>query len=257
MIRIYKENEIEILRQSGKILSKVMNELKKEVKPGITTKHLDRVAEDLIFSLDAKPSFKGFNGFPAALCTSINEEIVHAIPSQRELKLGDILSLDLGLRFKGYCTDMAITVLVVDPSSQTKAGSLDKKVKKLLWVTEEALGLGIEEAKPGNHLEDIGYAIQHYVEKQDFNVIRELVGHGVGKKVHEEPEIPNYGRLGRGAELKQGMVLAIEPMVTIGDWHIKKAQNGSAYKTADNSLSCHFEHTIVICKKGPEILTKL
>ena len=258
MIRIYKENEIEILRQSGKILSKVMDELKKEVKPGITTKYLDKVAEELIFSLDAKPSFKGFNGFPAALCTSINEEIVHAIPSQRKLKLGDILSLDLGVRFKGYCTDMAITVPVLNPSG-TDLAVLDAsgRIKKLLWVTEEALGLGIEEAKPGNHLEDIGYAIQHYVEKQGFGIVRELVGHGVGKEVHEEPEVPNYGHLGKGPELKQGMVLAIEPMVTVGDWHIKKSQDGSAYKTVDNSLSCHFEHTIIISKKCPEILTKL
>ena len=248
MIRIYSENEIEILRQGGKILAKIIEELKKEVKPGVTTQHLNKVAEDLVFSWGAEPSFKGFEGFPAALCTSINEEIVHAVPGKRKLKEGDILSLDLGIRLKEFCTDMAITIPV---------GKISKEAKKLIKITKEALKIGIKQAKPGSHLGDIGYVIQKYVEKNGFNVVRELVGHGVGKKVHEEPKIPNYGNSGQGPKLKAGMVFALEPMVTIGDWHVEKTKDGFGYKTADNSLSCHFEHTIAITPKGPEILTKI
>lgn len=248
MIRIYTENEIEILRQGGKILAKIMEELKKEVKPGITTQHLNKVAEDLVFSFGAKPSFEGFEEFPAVLCTSINEEIVHAVPGKRKLKEGDILSLDFGVRYQGYCTDMAITIPV---------GKIDKKTRKLLKVTKEVLKIGIKQAKAGNHLEDIGWVIQNHAEKNGFNVVRELVGQGVGKKVHEEPKIPNYGNPGQGPKLKVGMVLALEPMVTIGDCHIEKTKDSFGYKTADNSLSAHFEHTIAITPKGPEILTKI
>ncbi len=247
MIRIYKEKEIEILRRGGKILAKIIEELKKQVKPGITTEYLNEVAEDLILKYGAEPSFKGFNKYPAALCASINEEIVHVAPSNRRLKQGDILSLDLGIRFEGYCTDVAVTIPI---------RKVDKKTKKLLNVTEEALNIGIEQARAGNHLEDIGYEIQKYAEKNSFNIVRELVGHGVGKKVHEEPQIPNYGKRGIGPELVEGMVLALEPMVTVGDWHIKPTKDGFGYKTVDNKLSCHFEHTIVIIKKGPEILTQ-
>ncbi len=248
MIRIYNEKEIEILRQGGRILAKIIEELKKEVKPGVTTKHLNKVAKDLVFSFGAKPSFLGYEKFPAVLCTSINEEIVHAIPSERKLKKSDILSLDLGIRFEGYCTDVAITIPV---------GRINKETKKLIKVTKEALKIGIKQTQPSNHLGDIGYAIQQYVEKNGFNVVRELVGHGVGKKVHEDPKIPNYGNPGEGPKLKTGMVLAIEPMITIGHWKLKKTSDGFGYKTKDNSLSAHFEHTIVITSKGPEILTKL
>ena len=247
MIRIYNENEIEILRRGGMILAKIMSELEKRVKPGITTKYLNEVAEDLILKHGAESSFKGFNKYPAILCTSLNEEIVHAVPKKRKLKKGDILSLDLGIRFNGYCTDMATTLPV---------GKVNKEAKKLIKATKEALKIGISQAKPGNHLEDIGYVIQKYVEKNGFNVVRELVGHGVGKKVHEEPKIPNYGERGTGPELVEGMVLALEPMVTVGDWYVKKTKDGFGYKTADNSLSCHFEHTIAITKKGPQILTQ-
>jgi methionyl aminopeptidase len=247
MIRIYNEKEIEILRRGGRILAEIMEELKKEVKPGVTTKHLNKVAKDLIFSANAEPSFEGYDDFPATLCTSINEEIVHAVPKERKLKKGDILSLDLGIKLEEYCTDMAITMPV---------GKISKEAKKLIKVTKETLKIGIKQVKPGNHLENIGYMIQKYVEKNGFNVVRELVGHGVGKEVHEEPKIPNYGERGTGPELVEGMVLALEPMVTVGDWHIKKTKDGFGYKTADNSLSCHFEHTIAITKKGPQILTQ-
>lgn len=248
MIRIYKEKEIEILRRGGKILAKIMEELKKEVKSGVTTNHLNKVAKDLVLSFGAEPSFDGYDNFPAALCTSINEEIVHAVPGERKLRAGDTLSLDLGIRFKRYYTDMAVTVSV---------GKIDEKVRKLIKVTKEALKIGIKQARPGNYLEDIGYVIQKHVEKNGFNVIRELVGHGVGKEVHEEPNIPNFGKPGEGPKLRSGMVLAIEPMVTIGDWHLEKTKDGFGYKTKDSSLSAHFEHTVVITPKGPEILTEI
>jgi len=248
MIRIYNEKEIEILRRGGKILAEIMGELKKEVKPGVKTKHLNKVAKDLVFSYGGESSFLGYDGYPAVLCTSINEEIVHAVPSDRVLKNSDILSLDLGIRFEGYCTDMAITVPV---------GKISREVQHLIKVTEKSLELGIKQVKIGNHLGDISWAIQNYAEKNGFNVVRELVGHGVGKKVHEEPQIPNYGEKGEGVELKEGMVLALEPMLCVGDWRIEKCEDDFGYKTADNSLSCHFEHTIVITKKGPKVLTKI
>ncbi len=247
MITIYNQKEIEILRQGGKILAKIMGELKQEVKPGVTTKYLNKVAKDLVLSYGVEPSFEGFQGYPATFCTSINEEIVHAVPSERILKEGDVLSLDLGIRFQGYCTDMAITLPI---------GKISKEAEKIIKVTEKALEIGIKQAKAGNHLGDIGWAIQNCAEKNGFNVIRELVGHGVGKKVHEEPQIPNYGERGTSPELVEGMVLAIEPMVTVGDWHIEKCKDGFGYKTKDNSLSCHFEHTIAVTNRGPVILTQ-
>jgi len=247
MINIYTEKEIKTMREGGKILAKILKALSKKVKPGITTAYLNRVAEDLILKYGAKSSFKGFNNYPAALCTSVNEEIVHAVPGKRVLKNGDILTLDLGIRFKGFCTDAAITVPV---------GKVDKKVKKLIEATKKSLEIAIEQSKSGNHLEDIGWAIQNYVEKQGFGVIRELVGHGVGKEVHEDPQILNYGEKGTGHELVEGMVLALEPMVSMGNWRIKKGEDGFSYKTLDNSRSAHSEHTIAITKRGPKILTK-
>jgi methionyl aminopeptidase len=253
MINIYTSKEIETMQQGGKILAKILKQVAKKVKPGITTIYLDKVANDLIFSYGVKPSFKGFNNYPAVLCTSINEEIVHAVPSNRILKNGDILSLDLGIKYpanktsKGYCTDAAITLPV---------GKIDKKVKKLIAVTKKALEIGIKQAKVGNHLEDIGWAIQGYVEKQSFNVIRDLVGHGVGKNVHEEPQILNYGEKGTGFELVEGMVLALEPMVSMGNYEIEKCEDSFGYRTKDKSLTAHFEHTIAITKKGPKVLTR-
>lgn len=259
MINIYNEKEIEVMQGGGRILAKIIKELIKKVKPGITTKYLDRVAEDLILKYGVKSSFKGFNNYPRVLCTSLNEEIVHAVPSDRILKNGDILSLDLGIRHKGYCTDLAITVPVLDPtdrSGRTRVGKIDEKTKKLIAVTKKSLGIAIKQCKPGNHLEDIGWAIQNYVERNGFNVIRDLVGHGVGKNVHEDPQISNYGQKGQGEELKQGMVLALEPMVSVGNWEIEKCEDGFGYRTKDHSLTAHFEHTIAITKKGPQILTK-
>jgi len=247
MVNIYSEKEIEIMREGGKILAKILKALNKKVKPGITTAYLNKVAEDLIFSFGAQPSFRGFNDYPAALCTSVNEEIVHAVPNKRVLKNGDILTLDLGIRYKGFCTDAAITVPI---------GKIDSKTKKLIDVTKKSLEIAIKQCKSGKRLGDIGWAIQSYVEKNGFSVIRELVGHGVGKAVHEDPQILNYGTKGGGTELKQGMVLALEPMVTMGNWRIKRGEDRFSYKMLDNSLCAHFEHTVVITKKGPKILTK-
>lgn len=247
MINVYESEEIQVMQKGGRILAKIMRELEKKVKPGITTKYLNEVAEDLILKYGAKPSFKGFNNYPASLCTSINEEIVHAVPGNRKIKNKDILSLDLGIRFKGYCTDMAITLEI---------GKVDKKKKKLIDITKKALDIGITQCKLGNHLQDIGSAIQKYVEKNKLNVVRELCGHGVGKNVHEDPQVLNYGKKGLGPELKPGMVLALEPMVVTGDWQVEKTKDSFGYKTKDNSLSAHFEHTIAITKKGPRVLTK-
>lgn len=262
MINIYTEKEIEIMQQGGRILAKIMKKIIKEVRPGIATDYLNKVAEDLIFSygrakLDsnhaqrggAESSFKGFNNYPKALCVSINEEIVHGLPSERKLKQGDILSLDLGIRFKGYCTDLAVTIPV---------GKVDKRVAEIIEVTKKALDIGIKQCKAGNSLNDIGAAIQKYVESQGLNVVRELCGHGIGKKIHEDPQILNYAHPSTAlrTELRPGMVLALEPMVVMGDWRIEKGKDGFSYKTKDNSPSSHFEHTIAITKKGTVILTR-
>lgn len=247
MINIYSEQEIEVMQEGGKILANIMKDLKKKVRPGITTKYLNEVAEDLIFKYGAEPSFKDFNNYPATLCTSLNEEIVHAVPSNREIKDGDILSLDLGIRHKGYCTDLAFTMPI---------GKIDKKTKKLINVAKKALDIGIAQCKPGNYLKDIGSAIEEYVKKNGFKVVRELVGHGVGKKVHEEPQVPNFANTNQHIQLKQGMILALEPMVTMGDWRVQKTEDGFGYRTIDNSLSAHFEHTVAITKRGPKILTQ-
>jgi len=258
MINLYSEKEIAIMEQGGKILAKIIYETAKHVKPGNTTKYLDKVAEDLIFSFGAKPAFRGFNDYPAVLCTSVNEEIVHAVPSDRKLKQGDLLTLDLGIKYKNYCTDMAITIMVLDPTDRSgrTRGKIDKKLKKLMDVTEKSLEIGIKQAKPGNRLGDIGWAIQNYVEKKGFNVIRDLVGHGIGKKVHEEPEILNYGKKGEGMVLKPGMVLAIEPMIIIGNYEIEKTEDKFGFRSKDRSISAHFEHTIAIKKRGAKVLTK-
>jgi len=257
------------MRKGGKILAKIIKELAKKVKPGITTKYLDEVAEGLVFLAQGQsasggklePAFKGFNNYPAVLCTSINEEIVHAVPSSRILKKGDVLKLDLGIRFQGYCIDMAITLPVLDPtdrSGRTRVGKIDKKTKKLIEITKKSLAIAIKQCKPGNHLGDIGWAIQNYVEKNGFNVVRDLVGHGIGKSVHEDPQILNYGpSIGLGIKLEPGMILAIEPMVVAGDYKIEKTADGFAFRTQDRSLSAHFEHTIAITKKGVKVLTKI
>ncbi len=261
MISIKSSEEIQIMAEGGKILAQIMKELEKKVEPGVTTKYLNKVAEDLVLKYGGKPSFKGHQGFPAALCISINEELVHCIPSERKLKKGDIVSLDLGILFNGFHADMAITVPVGEVSSETL---------RLIRVTKKSLKRGIKKVRPGNTFGDIGNTIQRYVEGQGYNVIRDLCGHGIGKELHEEPQITNYGKRKTGPQIKEGMVFCIEPMVTIGDCRpsvdgrasplagkLKKAKDSYGYETKDGSLCAHFEHTIAVTKTGCQILTEL
>jgi len=247
MITTKTQEEIKTIKEGGTILANVLKELEKMAKPGITTLELDRAAEALILSAGGKPAFKGYAGFPYSLCTSINENIVHGFPSKYALKEGDLLKLDLGVLYKGFNTDMATTIAV---------GKVSFEAKRLINVTKKALRLGIKKAKVGNTIGDIGNTIQRFVEDQGFGVVRDLCGHGIGKEVHEDPKIPNFGKRQTGEKLVEGMVICIEPMVTAGDYNLKKSDDGYGYATKDNSLSAHFEHTIAITKKGPRILTE-
>lgn len=246
MITIKTPEEISIMREGGKILAKVVKELKKMAKPGIATIDLDRAAEALILKYGAKPGFKDHEGFPYSLCASVNEKIVHGFPSDYILKEGDIIGLDLGILYKGYYSDMAVTIAV---------GKVSFEAKRLLMVANKALKRGIKKAKIGNTTGDIGNTIQRYVEGQGYGVVKDLCGHGIGKELHEDPKIPNFGARHSGETLKEGMVICIEPMLTIGDWHLIKTKDGYGYATKDNSLSAHFEHTIAITEKGPQVLT--
>ncbi|MBU2264747.1 M24 family metallopeptidase [Patescibacteria group bacterium] len=278
MIRIKTKDEIELMRQGGKILAQVLGELAKKIKPGITTKELDELAENLIYQHGALPGFKGFNDYPTTLCTSINEEIVHALPSSRRLKEGDIIGLDLGVLYppencnacamahscggsprgealrgqKGLYTDAAITVAV---------GNASPEAKKIIEVAKGALAVAIDKIKPGRKLSEVSVAIENFVKKQGLAVIRELIGHGVGYELHEDPEIPNFdfsnSRQFKDAVLKEGMTLAIEPMVAAGSHKIKKSKDKFGYLTEDDSLAAHFEHTVAVTEKGCEILTKI
>lgn len=248
MISIKSKKEIQIMREGGIILAQIIKKLEEEVRPGITTEYLDKVAEGLVFKFGVKPSFKNYMGFPAVLCTSVNDEIVHMIPSKRKLKEGDIISLDMGVLHKGFHTDMAVTVPV---------GKVSPEVARLIRATKKALKRGIKKMRPGNTTGDLGNTIQRHIESQGFSVIKELCGHGVGKEVHEDPLIPNYGKRKTGEELKEGMVLALEPMASTGDWRIKRASDNYGYATKDGSLSCHFEHTIALTSTGHKVLTDL
>jgi methionyl aminopeptidase len=246
MIPVKTEEEIAIMAEGGKILADIMRELKKRVKPGITTKELDRVAETLILKSRGKPSFKGYQNFPATLCASLNEEVVHAVPSQRKLKEGDILSMDLGIYYKGFHSDMALTLPV---------GEVSSDAQRLIRVTKKALKRGIKKVKVGNTFGDVSNTIQRYVENQGLNVVRDLCGHGIGKELHEEPQILNYGKRHSGPEIKEGMIFCLEPMVTAGDWKLKRSADGFGFETADGSFSCHFEQEILATKDGAKILT--
>ena len=245
MIKIKTKKQIDIMRQGGRILAEIMKELEKRVEIGVKTKELDRVAQALILKYGVEPGFKGYHGFPAALCVSINSMVVHAVPNNYALQDGDIVSLDLGLLYKGYYADMAVTIPV---------GNVDFETLRLIKVTKKALKLGINKAKIGNTFGDIGNTIQRFVEDQGFNVVRELCGHGIGTELHEDPQILNYSKRHKGDEIKQGMVFCIEPMVTIGDWKLKKADDGFGYETKDGSLSAHFEHTIAVTNRT-QVLT--
>jgi len=248
MIIIKSPREIEQLKRSNAIVAEVFEKLKGMIAPGITTKELDQVAEEYILSKGGRPAFKGYRGFPATLCISINEEVVHGIPGQRRLKEGDIVSIDGGVNFGGYFGDSAITLPV---------GEVDPESKRLLEVTEKALTLGIEKAKIGNRLFDISYAIQRWVESRGFSVVRDFVGHGIGKDLHEEPQIPNFGSPHQGPRLEKGMVFALEPMVNEGTYEVRVLSDGWTVVTADGKRSAHFEHTISIADDGAEILSIL
>lgn len=248
MIPIKSSKEISIMAEGGKILAQIMKELEKKVLPGITTNELNELAQELVLKSGGKCSFKGYQGYLSCLCTAINEEIVHAVPSKRVLKKGDIVTLDLGIFFKGFHTDMALTFPV---------GKVDPGKARLIKVTKKALKRGIKKVRPGNMVGDIGNTIQRYVEDQGLNVIRDLCGHGIGKELHEDPQVLNYGKRHTGEKLKEGHVICIEPMIAVGDFHIKKAKDGFGYTTQDNSLSCHFEHTIAVTKEGCKVLTDL
>ncbi len=246
MINIRSPREIELLHHAGKIVYLTHQYLKPFIKEGITTKELDKKAEKFILSQGATPSFKGYNGFPATLCTSINDEVVHGIPGNRKLVNGDIISIDIGACYKGYHGDSAWSYPV---------GEIDKDKEYLLEHTKNALYEGLKQVKPGNHIGDIGYAIETYAKKHNLGVVKELVGHGVGCSVHEDPEVPNYGIPHTGSILKEGMVIAIEPMLNFGSAEICILDDDWTIVSEDESPSAHFEHTIVVTKTGYEILT--
>jgi len=251
MIVIKSKDEIKLMRESGHITALVLDELKKMIQEGITTAELDKTAENLIKKNGAIPAFKGYQGrgkkpFPASITVSINEEVVHGIPGKRKLRKGDIVSIDMGVVWKGFYSDAAFTMPV---------GEVEEGKKKLIDVTRESLYIGIGMAREGNRLTDISSAIQQYVEKNGFSVVRDLVGHGIGRQMHEEPQIPNYGPPGFGPTLERGMVLAIEPMVNMGDYSVKFLDDAWTVVTADQSCSAHFEHTVAISDNGPIILT--
>jgi methionyl aminopeptidase len=246
MIILKSDREIEKISVACRVVVGALKKLKKEIKAGITTEELDKIAEEYILSKGAKPAFKGYRGYPATLCTSINEEVVHGIPSKRRLAEGDIVSLDLGAIHEGYYGDAALTIGV---------GKISREAERLVKVTEESLYKGIEEAQPGKRLGDISWAIQSHVESAGFSVVFDFVGHGIGKNLHEEPQVPNFGSSGQGPRLKEGMVFAIEPMVNMGGAATRILDDNWTAVTKDGSLSAHSEHTVAITGKGPMILT--
>lgn len=248
MIILKSEREVVYLRDAGKIVAKTLQEVKKAVKPETTTQELDEVAEKYIKSQGATPAFKGYGGFPGNICASVNEQVVHGIPGLRRLKTGDNVSIDIGAVINGYYGDAAITVPV---------GEVDAEVSRLMEVTEASLYKGIAQAIVGNRLSDISNAVQVCAESQGYGVVRDFVGHGIGRSMHEDPQVPNYGAPGRGPRLKPGMALAIEPMINLGTHEVRTLDDGWTVVTADGKRSAHFEHTVVITADGPEILTKL
>ncbi|MCF8378176.1 MAG: type I methionyl aminopeptidase [Bacteroidales bacterium] len=246
MILVKTEEEIELIRKSSLLVGKTLAEVAKLIKPGINTLALDQMAETFIRDHGAEPGFKGYNGFPFTLCISINEQVVHGFPSERELADGDIVSVDCGTLMNGYYGDSAYTFEV---------GEVSTEVKELLQRTKESLYRGIEKAIAGNRVGDIGFAIQNYVEGFGYSVVRDLVGHGLGKNLHEKPEVPNFGRQGNGPKLIEGMVLAIEPMINLGVKKVVQESDGWTFRTADRLPSAHFEHDVVIRKGQAEILS--
>ena len=248
MVILKSRQEIEKMRKSNVLVAVILEELKKKIRPGVKTIELDRLSEELALRKGARPAFKGYRGYPYSLCTSVNSEVVHGMPSERELKEGDIVSLDFGILRGGYYGDAAVTLPV---------GEITPAAKRLLRVTEEALYRGIAEVRAGNRIGDVSAAIQGHVEAAGFSVVRDLVGHGIGKSLHEDPQVPNYGTSGRGIELKPGMVFAIEPMVNEGTHRVDILRDGWTVVTADGKLSAHFEHSVAVTDNGPDILSRL
>jgi methionyl aminopeptidase len=248
MIQLKSQREIEVMARGGQILAETVTLMEQSVRPGISTQDLDRIAEEFIRSHPgATPSFKGLYNFPASICTSINNEIVHGIPSRKRVLMeGDIISVDVGVKFEGYHTDSATTVAV---------GEIPEESRRLLAITREALAAGVRAAKYGNHLGDIGAAVQQVVERAGFSVVRDLVGHGIGTGFHEEPQVPNYGKPSRGLRLVPGLTIAIEPMVNVGKPGIRTMPDKWTVVTVDGGRSAHFEHTVAITESGPRILT--
>lgn len=246
MIQYRSSREIEKLRKAGRVVAEILDLISDNIRPGVTTRQLDRLAAERFKKRKARPAFLGYQGFPAGICVSIDDEVVHGIPGERRLAEGEIVSVDVGAEVDGYFGDSARSFAV---------GKASGTARKLLSVTEEALDRGIKACIAGNRMGDLSSAIQSYVESKGFSVVRDLVGHGIGKKMHEEPQVPNFGEPGTGIELKEGLVVAIEPMINAGEYKVRVLPDGWTIVTDDGSLSAHFEHTVAITSNGPEILT--
>jgi len=247
MINCRSSAEIEKLRRSGQVVRQLLEEIRERVRPGVSTLELEKYTERRLAQVGAQPAFKGYRGYPCCLCTSVNEQIIHGIPSARRLKEGDILSVDLGVIVDGYYGDTAVTVPV---------GQISEAAQRLLRVTQEALELAIEKTRLGNHLGDVSATVQGHVERNGYSVVREFVGHGIGRELHEEPQIPNFGQPGHGPVLREGMVLAIEPMVNAGAPEVRVLDDRWTAVTADGEYSAHFEHMVAVTRNGPDVLTR-
>ena len=245
-IIIKSDDEVEIMRHAGSVVAQTLQKLVDALRPGLVEKELDKIVRKEFDRHGVEPTFLGYHGYPATVCVSINDEIVHGIPGKRVIQEGDVVSLDLGCTYKGFVADSALTVIV---------GKAKPEAQKLVDVAKESLDAGIEQAHAGKKLGEISHAIQTYIESHGFGVVREYVGHGVGRQMHEEPQVPNFGPPDRGPVLKKGMVLALEPMVTVGDWHTRQLEDNWTVVTLDGSLAAHFEHTVAITENGPEVLT--
>lgn len=247
MIAIKNESELDLMKRSGEILRDCFRHIEEEIRPGVTTKELDSIAEEFIKSKGGVPAFKGYHGYPATICASVNEEVVHGIPGARELRSGDIVGVDMGVLREGFYSDASRTYAV---------GEVSEETKHLMKITWEALDRGIDKARAGNHLSDISFAIQQHAENNGYQVVRVLVGHGIGRNMHEEPQVPNFGPAGHGPVLKRGMTLAIEPMLNAGTCEVVTLKDKWTYVTVDGKLSCHFEDTVAVADDGPVILTR-
>jgi methionyl aminopeptidase len=242
------QKEIDKMRAAGQLVGRVLQQLRGMVAPGITTLDVDRAAEKMIRDAGAYPTFKGYNGFPFSICASVNDQVVHGFPSEYELKEGDIFSIDVGATLDGFVGDTATTVGV---------GKVSDDRQRLMRVTEESLQLAIEQCRAGNHLGDIGFAVQSHAEAQGYSIVRDYVGHGIGRQMHEDPQIPNYGKPGKGPKIKTGYVFALEPMVNMGSLHTRTLKDGWTVVTVDGQPSAHFEHTVAVTEEGPEVLTRV